>query len=87
MSYVIAAPEAVAAASADFTGIADTLRTATSWQRPGRRESWRQPRMRCRRRSRCCSAVTASNFRCSVDRRQRSTTNLCERCARVRAPR
>jgi hypothetical protein len=63
MSYVIAAPDMLAAAAADVAGIGSSLSEANAAAATRTTGVLAAARMRCRRRSRRCSPPTVRAFR------------------------
>ena len=62
-SYVIAAPETLAAVSGDLTGIGDAIKRAVAEAAPSTTALVAAAAMRCRRPSRVCSAATPMSSR------------------------
>jgi hypothetical protein len=80
MSYVIPAPDVIAAATTDLANIGSTIRAATALAALPTTAVVAAGRMRYRRAWPRCSGHTRRRIRRSVRRRQHSTASLCCWC-------
>ncbi|CCK52608.1 Conserved protein of unknown function, PE-PGRS family protein, PE-PGRS 45 (part1) [Mycobacterium canettii CIPT 140060008] len=74
MSFVNVAPQLVSTAAADAARIGSAINTANTARRRRPPRCWPPPTTRCQRRSRRCSAATASTIKRSA-RRSRPISN------------